>query len=351
MNQVQIIKTHYPHWGAHTAFNKIGTFLHSKDIKTRILNVPMGEHWFCAPWLKKKVFKKIKSKGVAVYQLNDYVAETLTLAGISLLKTDIVHYFDGEHTLMFLPDWIQKYKFVRPKPAIVAMFHQPPEALSQLINLEIVKKVDCVMVVSPTQANYFTGILPPERIKIVPLGVDTDYFVPNGKPKPHETFRCLSGGIWMRDYDSLLETARRLKEHSNIEFHIVSKKFDIPADLNNIFFHENISDSALLELYQTCHTLFLPFKDATANTFLMEGAACGLPVISSQLESIASYFPGDSSFLIKDNNAKEFADCILSLERDRKQLSIRSETARNRALELSWHNIAEEYKKIYKAIV
>ena len=351
MNYVNIIKTHYPHWGKHTAFNQIGTFLKSKDLSTRILNVPMGERWFCAPWLKKKVFRKIKSKGVAVYQLNDFVAEALTLAGVSLLKTDIVHYFDGEHTLMFLPDWIRKYKFVRSKPAIVAMFHQPPDTLGQLLNLNIVKKVDCVMVVSPTQANFFAGTLPDDRIKVVHLGVDTDHFVPNGAPKRTDVFRCLSGGIWMRDYDSLLETARLLKEYSNIEFHIVSRRFDIPADLDNIFFHENISDAALLDLYQTCHTLFLPFKDATANTFLMEGAACGLPVISSRLESIASYFPAGTSYLIKDNNPREFADCVLALEQNPAELAQRSASARNRALELSWRNIAEEYKKIYKAIV
>ncbi len=351
MNYVNIIKTHYPHWGKHTAFNRIGTFLNSKNLKTRIMNVPMGERWFCAPWLKKKIYRKIKAKGVAVYQLNDFVAEALTLAKLSLFKTDIVHYFDGEHTLMFLPEWIEKHKFVRSKPAIVAMFHQPPETLSKLINMEIVKKVDCVMVVSPTQADYFSGHLPPERIKTVHLGVDTDYFVPTGKPKHQETFRCLSGGIWMRDYDSLIKTARLLKEYSTIEFHIVSKKFQIPADLDNIFFHEDISDAALLDLYQTCHTLFLPFKDATANTFLMEGAACGLPVISSRLDSIRSYFPGDSSFLIKDNRPREFADCILALANNRSELQKRSKISRNRALELSWHTIAEEYKKIYHAIV
>ncbi len=348
MNYVNIIKTYYPHWGKHTAFNRIEKFLDSDSLKTRVMNVPMGERWFPAPWLKKKIYKKIKKNGVAVYQLNDFVAETLTRVSISLFKTDIVHYFDGEHSLMFLPQWKGKKSFLRSKPAIIAMFHQPPEMLDKLINKNIVSMVDRVMVVSPTQADYFAGFMPRERIETVLLGVDTEYFVPGNEPKHQKMFRCLSGGIWMRDYDSLLKTAEIMKHNPAIEFHIVSKRFAIPEGLNNIFFHENISDEELLKLYQTCHTLLLPFKDATANTFLMEGAACGLPVISTQLESIQNYFPGDTSFLVKDNDPRHFAEYLEALASDRKELARRSEIARARALELSWHNIAGEYKKIYQ---
>jgi len=202
-------------------------------------------------------------------------------------------------------------------------------------------------VVSPTQADYFAKFMPRERIETVLLGVDTDYFVPNHAPKREDVFRCLSGGIWMRDYESLLRTAELVRKNPAIEFHIVSRRFPIPGNLENVFFHENISDAALLELYQTSHTLLLPFKDATANTFLMEGAACGLPVISSQLESIRCYFPGDSSFLINDYDPYRFAECFTALAADRNELARRSALARSRALELSWRTIAGEYQRIY----
>jgi glycosyltransferase involved in cell wall biosynthesis len=118
----------------------------------------------------------------------------------------------------------------------------------------------------------------------------------------------------------------------------------------NIVIHSGISDAALLDLYQNCHVLFLPLRDATANTFLLEGCACGLPIVSSALPSLRTYFPGEEAILVKDNDPQVFARLLLELFRDPQRRSAMSRQARRRALQLSWEKIVPEYERLYRQL-
>ncbi len=314
-------------------------------------SVEMGNHNFRIPLLKNIIEKKIRSRGVQEYKLNDLQAEIAIFFNTIYKNFDIIHFLDAEHSLMFLPYWFKMCRFLGSFPRIIAMFHQPPEVLKTLINPEIVKQVDCILVVSPDQMDYFGEFLPPERIRMILHGVDTDYFKPDAAKKGHANFRCLAGGVWLRNYDALFETADILRNHKEIEFHIISSDISLPENAGNIFIHSNISDSELLNLYQSSDVMFMPLKAATANNLLLEGIACGLPVVSTDLESINAYFPGEESILVKDNNPEEFAEVILDLyQKPYQRLEAMSLKARVRAEELSWVNIVKDYKNFYANI-
>ncbi len=357
MKTIQMVKTYYPYWGEYTAFNAFLKYFNPDCFQIKMRNVPMGdENFIRIPFLKKFCRKKIEKKGVPTYTLNDLTAEVSIFFNSLFKKIDLVHLIDAEHSLIFLPGWYKKFRLLKSFPKIVAMFHQPPSILEKLINIDIVRQVDYVLVVSPTQANYFLQYLPSEQIKTILLGVDTEHFHPlpgnrNPKKKKAKTFRCLGGGVWLRDYDAIFKTAQLLQDISHIEFHLVAPKMQSPGDktgnLKNIIFHEGISDSELLNLYQTCDVLFLPMQDATANTFLLEGSACGLPIVSTDLPSIQTYFPGEEAILIKGNDPETFAGVITELNNNRPKLSRMSELARKRALEFSWNKIIKEYEKLY----
>jgi glycosyltransferase involved in cell wall biosynthesis len=70
-------------------------------------------------------------------------------------------------------------------------------------------------------------------------------------------------------------------------------------------------------------------------------------VISSDLPSIKTYFPGEEAILIKDNDPDAFAGTLIDLYHDPQKLSRMSEDARKRALELSWSKITKEYERMY----
>lgn len=356
-----MLKTYYPYWGEYTAFNAFLKYFNPDCFQIKMRNVPMGdENFIRIPFLKKYCRKKIEKKSVHEYTLNDLSAEISVFFNSLFKKIDVVHLIDAEHSLIFLPGWYKKFRLLKSFPKIVAMFHQPPSILEALINIDIVKQVDYVLVVSPTQADYFLQYLPSEQIKTILLGVDTEHFHPlpgngNSKKKTAKTFRCLGGGVWLRDYDAIFKTAQLLQDISDIEFHLVAPKMESPGDktgnLKNIIFHEGISDSELLNLYQTCDVLFLPMQDATANTFLLEGSACGLPVVSTDLPSIKTYFPGEEAILVNDNNPDEYSGIIRDLYQHPGKVAEMSKKARKRAEALSWSKIVRKYEQLYLNLI
>ena len=352
--QIQMIKTYYPHWSEYTAFNAFLKYFDNRGFKIKMRSIPMGDEQFRIPFIKKYFRRKIQKGGVREYRLNDLAAEISVFFNSLFKKIHVVHFIDAEHSLMFLPGWFRKYQQLKPFPKIAATFHQPPSIIESLININIVKQVDHIFVVSPVQAEYFTRYLPRDRVHTILVGVDTEYFQPlpgNPARKKSGKFRCLGGGIWLRDYPAIFKTAKLLRDTAGIEFHLVVAGLDRPPDAQNIIFHENIPDDALLDLYQTCDLLFLPMQDATANTFLLEGSACGLPVISTDLPAIKTYFPGEEAILVKGNDPAVFARIITQLYRDRARLSRMSELARKRALELSWNNICRKYERVYMEMI
>ncbi len=347
---IHMIKTYYPHWHEHTAFNAFLKYFDPLRFNISMRNVPMGDGRFPRiPFLKKYCRKKIKNRGVQEYKLNDLAAEIgVFFAGI-FKRVDAVHFLDAEHSLLFLPYWYAKWNHLKSFPRIVAMFHQPPAILESLIDIDIIRQVDRVVVVSPTQEEYFNRYLPPEQIITILLGVDTQQFKPLPLKVKTGKFRCLGGGIWLRDYEAFFKTAELLREIPGIEFHLAAPRTVSPGTQNpgSIIFHENIPFSRLMELYQTCDILFLPMQDATANTFLLEGSACGLPIVSSDLPSIKTYFPGDEAILVKDNHPDEYAEIIRDLYQHPGKLAEMSKKARHRAEELSWSKIVKEYEQLY----
>ena len=63
----------------------------------------------------------------------------------------------------------------------MATFHEPAPVLECYEIDKIVPNLDAVILVSVSQRAYFEQFLPPERIYVVPHGIDTDFFKPAPK--------------------------------------------------------------------------------------------------------------------------------------------------------------------------
>ena len=345
--RIHILKTFYPHWNCHTAFNAFLPYFNRTKFNFTVKNVPMENGKILPSVIYSFLANAFKGGKIQEYKLNDFWAELQTLVSASFCKIDLIHFIDAEHSMLFLPGWFRRLRYLKTVPKIIGMFHQPPEILQKIINPEIAGMADHILTVAPQQADFFAQFVPAERISTILLGVDTEYFKPVVGKKETGKFICLSGGVWLRDYEAVFETARLLKDVPEIEFHIVSKAIRKPENMNNIVLHHNISDNTLMDLYQNSHILFMPMKNATANTFLLEGCACGLPIVSTFLPSIKVYFPGDEAVLIKDNDPRAFVNVLTGLYHDHKKLALMSQWARQRALQLSWDIIVKEYEQLY----
>lgn len=348
---IKYIRTYYPHWGEHSGIHQFIQYLAPDKYQTQQAIVPMEFAGSIGKKLDSLFARSLKERGVKAYRLHDGREEAATFFQAITKGLDIVHYLDGEHGIMFLPGILRNMNRTRQMPISIGTFHQPGHILEGLINPKIVTQLDYITVVSPEQADYFSQFTPREKIRVILHGIDTDHFRPPAHTAPVETLRCLAGGVWLRDYKAVFETARLLRQEPAIEFHLIASQIETPADLDNVFIHKNIPDERYRQLFEESNVLFMPLEAATANNVILEGIACGLPVVSSELPSVKAYLPGDEALLVKDNDPWIFADVLRNLLRNPENRIRMSHQARHRAEELSWPNIAKQYDAFYTEIL
>lgn len=350
--RIHLIRTHHPHWGQYTGAHQFIQHLDPDRFQIDEQVVSMGDNDFPIRTRAVRLPVKylVRLQGMRVYGLNDLLAELAAGRQWWRQEVDLLHYLEGEHTLQFLPQILGKLGQLRRRPPIVATFHQPPELLARLINLSIVQRIDHVIVLSPEQLSYFTQHMPADRVSMILHGVDTDFFRPADR-KSSGSFRCLSVGSWMRDYDAVLEVAHKLCSMPQFEFQIVSRAVvDRPVP-ENVSVHSGIDDDALRTMYQEADILLLPVISATANNAVLEGIACGLPVVTTDLASLRSYLPGQEAIMVRDNDPGHLAEALLKLYHNPRLRAEMGLAARQRALELAWPSIATQHESLYDQLV
>jgi glycosyltransferase involved in cell wall biosynthesis len=154
------------------------------------------------------------------------------------------------------------------------------------LNSKVVRQLDHVIVLSPEQKSYFEQYLPESKVSLILHGINIDHYCPSLEEKYEDKLKCITVGSWLRDYECVLEVARLLVSNRNIEFHLVSAELaeqDVPE---NVHVYCRLEDAELVRMYQDSSVLFIPLRDSTANNVMLEGIACGLPVVASDLPGV-----------------------------------------------------------------
>jgi glycosyltransferase involved in cell wall biosynthesis len=344
MTRLHVIRTRYPHWGGHSGIHQFLRHLDPDQFRIDERLAADGDDDFPvrSPAVRRKVRGLIQN-GMPWYKLSDLDAEMRALARCWRGRIDVIHYLDGEHSARYLPG-------LRPRRAgVVATFHQPPEMLDELLSENALRRIDRITVVSPVQADWFAERIGADRVSVILHGIDTDFFRPGAEKSDRKVFRCVTAGHYLRDFAAIRGVAERLAERP-IEFHVITGRETGLEDLPNVRRHRDVDDDRLLALYQQADALLLPVHQSTANNALLEGIACGLPVISTRLPSIAAYVPGGEAILIDHNNPDALAQAVLHLQSDREAAREMGRRARLRAEELSWPKLAPRYAEVYSQV-
>jgi glycosyltransferase involved in cell wall biosynthesis len=352
--RVRMQCTRYGHWGGHSGYALLARRLDPACIVSALHvasdsddDLPISYEPLRA-WLRRKV----QSRGMQWYKLSDLAAEIKAITAAMAGRADVIHCLDGEHTAQYLPLWRDGLRMTRPK--MVVTYHQPPDLLASLIDPAIVKLFDRVITVSPSQNEFFTAFLPPEKVVTILHGIDTDFFSPAPDPaagiSEQRTFRCVAAGQWLRDWVTLGEVAKRFQQDRDIEFHVVSGRPTGLEDLSNVTHHRNIDDEALRDLYRDCDVLCMPLTGATANNAILEALACGLPIITTDLASTRAYVE-DAGILAASGDADGIAAAVRALRSDASRKRELAARARARAECLAWPRIAKIYERFYAELV
>jgi|GEM_PF-1577922 len=347
---IHVVRTWYPHWGQYSGINQFLKFVDERKYSIQTQLVQENDQDFP---IKNRAVRRwlgywVKRQDMAWYNLSDLTVEMKCLRFYGYKKTDVIHYLDGEHSAQFLPRLCKLPHMIRPK--LVVSYHQPPEVLDEVIRKDIVSRWDCIVVVAPEQQEFFKVRTEPEKIRLILHGIDTDYFKPAMRSRDDEKVRCVTVGHNYRDYKVVRRVAKKLSDNRRIEFHVVSPRLTGVEDLPNVTVYKGLNDQRLLRLYQQADILFLPLVKSTANNTLLEGIACGLPVLSTSLPSVKVYLPGKEAILVEDNDAQQFLDALLYLVESPPTRQLMAIEARKRAEELDWRNIAPQYEAIYSQL-
>lgn len=349
-SRLRFIATHYPHWGAHAGIGQFTRNLEGGSFAIDYHKVPDDHSRFPRPgfMLREWARKRVQRSGMAWYKLSDLDAEIRALGACLAGRVDLVHYLDGEHGVQFLPRWLANLPIGRPP--LVASYHQPPYLLPELVDRRSASLLDAVVLVAPSQRPYFEAFLPPEKIVTILHGIDTQFFRP--APRSRESvFRCVTAGHWLRDWDAVRHAAEALRDEAGIEFHVVTGQATGLEHLPNVRTYQGLSDDELVALYQSCDLGFLPLTHSTANNSLLEFIACGLPLLSTELEAVRAYVGPDEAVLLPPGERAGFAEAIRSLRDDPARCSSMGRAARARAEQLAWPLVTQEYARLYERLL
>ena len=156
------------------------------------------------------------------------------------------------------------------------------------------------------------------KIKYIPLATDFEYF--SQKSNIQRKVICAVGTEMGRDYKTLFQAVDGLPVEVEIACHPDNiKGIKIPS---NVKIHQNIPVGEVLKLYQRSILSVIPCKEryrSSGQMVLLESAAAGLSIITSQILGITTAFDfQDKKHLLfaKPSNPKDLRNKILVLLQD-----------------------------------
>ncbi len=262
--------------------------------------------------------------------------------------------------LMYAEDHFNHLAHVRRLPrrvrgTLVATFHQPPDRFQALVRFRSLRRrlraLDAAIVLSREQADFLGELMAPDRVHLVPHGVNAVHFGIREDPAPGP-LRLLAVGSWLRDFALLRAVIDRVvAADPSISFEVVTgpKRFDEIAGAPNTTVHAGISSGELLASYREAHVLVHCVTDAAANNALLEAMASGLPIIATRVGGVSDYTANDCAMLTPPSDAEAMAAAILALAHDPQRRARMAKAARARALAFDWQVIARQTLGVYSA--
>jgi glycosyltransferase involved in cell wall biosynthesis len=246
------------------------------------------------------------------------------------------------------------------KTRLVGMSHQAPAWWrSYHARPEIVSSLDLLVVVASGTKSWWEQYIAPEKIHFLPHGVDADFFM--ALPVAPEriarggSLRVVFSGFWLRDFQTLAKVVG-LADQQNLDvtFDLIvpihARKTEGCHQLDRsprVRWHADLSDIELRNAYLQADLLLLTLTDSTANNGLLEGMACGLPAIVTDVGGVRDYANEQFADFVRPGDAVEIINLLKERGADKNRLARRGALARAHVEKhLSWDRVASGFAGI-----
>ena len=340
---VRLIFKRIPHHAGNSGYDQLANYVDGVQYRKGLL-------YKVARKLPERRIAKIPLFNSDWYQRESLHIELELLARLSLPGKRLYHFLYGEDSLRLSTRWRPRWN-----NKLVASFHQPPEIIAQKWgDKPFLRGLDGVVALCKEQAEYFYNFLPPEKVFLVPHGVKTTYWQPDGDaPKPSDPV-FVNVGWWLRDIEMLKATIRRVHERDKgIRFKIVTfaHLFEKYEGLPNTELLAGIPDDDLREVYRSARAILIPLEYVTANNAVLEAMACGTPVISTNNGGLPEYVDDASGFKVNPKDVDSCVEAVLRLAGDRALSETMGRAARKRSLQFDWAVVGEQMSYVYARIL
>ena len=209
----------------------------------------------------------------------------------------------------------------------------------------------------------------PEKVSVIPAGVDTDIFYPVPKLKarvglglPDKETVMYAGRVEpIKGLDILLDSFKILNETRDVHLVVVGGSLSGDRELDalrqrskqlgileKITFTGSVNQSELGRYYSAADVFVLPSHYESFGLVALEAMACGTPVVASRVGGIPSFVDdGETGYLITWRSAEPFADRIEMLLENLDLRNFMSERARVKANSMNWSTVAAEVADYY----
>jgi glycosyltransferase involved in cell wall biosynthesis len=238
------------------------------------------------------------------------------------------------------------------RSAIVGTYHQPPGVLDRVVDPMTVRQFDAVIALGSNQVDYLASVAGRERVVLIPHGVDTDFYRP-ARGKRLDAMTCLFVGNWLRDFEMLKAVMASVEaKQPSVKFRVIAEESRASSfrELKNAEVLSSVSDVGLLSEYRSAHMLVLPYVDCVASNSVLEGLACGLPVVATDVGGMRDYVPPDAGHLVPSGDVDGMSEAILHLVGDEESRMSMARRARSAALRHTWPKVAAKHVDLYRRL-
>lgn len=344
--KVFLIGLRYPHHARHSGYEAFGRYVgrHKKP--------PVGFRWTLGEWGWKLNGQIVKRTGHGWYSLGALLTELATLGSMLVHRKRLYHLTYGDSDL-----WLLRKANRLTGNTVVATFHQPTDLLRELDIVDrVARHLDAVTLVAECQRPFFEEFLPPDKVFVVPHGVDSAFFHPPDVPARTQT--CITVGSHQRDFDTFADAARLVwEQRPDVRFVAIGTQDDnnaLPESLlqdERIELLQGVSDERLRRELQTAGVGLFAFRDATANNAVLEAAACGLPMIATNIGGMREYLGGGAGRLVPSRDPAAMAAAAVEMLEDQTAARELGIAGRQRAEQLDFRHVAERMADVYRRIL
>lgn len=202
-----------------------------------------------------------------------------------------------------------------------------------------------------------------QKIGVIYNGVDTEKFCSDEGKKVSQSFKilCISRLTGRKGINYLIGAMKLISgKYPSAKLKIVGDG-DAKTDLekqakelgigDKVDFQGRIRHDKLPNIYANSHVFVLPSLNEGMSNTMLEALAAGLPIVATDTGGTKELVrDGENGSIVRMKDEKDIADKIGKLIDDQELREKMSRKSRQRAEELSWKNVANEYVEVYKRI-